>query len=114
MLLQFRCESSCFGIWIDECDGWNAFGVTSTSDEVDEADEADEDVLDELETFEDAELLFNCLSKDRKENQQLFEDNTSNYFLGKYMCIPTIKETDIPPLIKADKNSVEIFTAHEE
>ncbi len=64
--------------------------------------------------WKDAELLFNCLSKDRKENQQLFEDNTSNYFLGKYMCIPTIKETDIPPLIKADKNSVEIFTAHEE
>jgi hypothetical protein len=63
--------------------------------------------------WKDAELLYRCLNKDMKENQKLFEDNTSNYFLGKYMYIPTIKETNIPPLIKVNKNCVEIFSTHE-
>jgi hypothetical protein len=72
-----------------------------------------DDESQESSHWKDAELLYNCLKNNSEKKQQLFESNTSSYFLGRYMCIPTIKETDIPLLIKANKNSIEIFTAHE-
>ncbi len=62
----------------------------------------------DLYHWEDSKLLYKSLDS-TKQTYQLFDKNTENYFIGKYLNLENIKETDIPPLIKADKENVSIY-----
>jgi len=68
----------------------------------------DKDIKD-LFHWEDSKLLFNSLKSITEKSENLFNIDTENYFIGKYLNLPNVKDTDIPPLIKADDKCVRLY-----